>query len=356
MRHPSLLTGLALGSFVLAACGENTTEPNQVGDRPATTELAVAGNTWLTRANMPAERTRLAAATITNAAGQSIVYAIGGLTPTGNPSDKVTAYNVATNTWAFRRPLPEPLAETNGAGVINGKIYVSGGYSDPDFPTSALYMYDPARNAWTEKAGIPTVTVNGEKQWGLGLGVTGVIGGRLYVVSGCFMPWEPWGYYENCNPLFFRYNRVTDRWTTLPRPFAGEDVSSPYAGSVIGGKFYLMAGSWYTREGRLAVYDPATNRWTTKTPLGLPRPGAATAALEGKLYVMGGERYNAKREAYEPLDITIVYDPATDTWTRRAPLPSARSDIAASRVFVGGKPRIEVVGGRRPGNNVQYVP
>jgi N-acetylneuraminic acid mutarotase len=356
MRHPFRLTGLALGSLVLAACGEKTTEPNQAADQLTTTELAVAGNTWLTRANMPADRTRLAAATITNAAGQSIVYAIGGLTPTGKPSDKVTAYNVATNTWTFRRPLPEPLAETNGAGVIDGKIYVSGGYSDPDFPTSALYMYNPATNAWTEKTGIPTVIVNGEKQYGLGLGVTGVIGGRLYVLSGCFMAWPPWGYYEECNPLFFRYNPVTDRWTTLPPPFAGEDAGSPYAGGVIGGKFYLMAGSWYSRQGRLAVYDPATNRWTTKTPLGLSRPGAATAVLEGKLYVMGGRRYNAKREAYETLDITIVYDPATDTWTRRAPLPSARSDIAASRVFLGGQPRIEVVGGRRPGNNVQYVP
>jgi N-acetylneuraminic acid mutarotase len=78
--------------------------------------------------------------------------------------------------------------------------------------------------------------------------------------------------------------------------------------------------------------------------------------LEGKLYVMGGRRYNAARKAFETLDITIVYDPATDRWTRRAPLPSARSDIAASSVFLGGQPRIEVVGGRRPGNNVQYVP
>ena len=41
-------------------------------------ELAVASNTWLTRANM-GNWTDLAAATVTNAAGQSIVYAIGGL-------------------------------------------------------------------------------------------------------------------------------------------------------------------------------------------------------------------------------------------------------------------------------------
>ena len=44
------------------------------------------------------------------------------------PLAKVTAYNVATNTWTDRRPLPVPLAWSNGAGVINGKIYVSGGF------------------------------------------------------------------------------------------------------------------------------------------------------------------------------------------------------------------------------------
>ena len=47
---------------------------------------------------------------------------------------------------------------------------------------------------------------------------------------------------------------------------------------------------------------------------------------------------------------------ATDAWTRRAPLPTPRSGIAASTVLLDGKPRIEVVGGIAPGNNVQYIP
>jgi N-acetylneuraminic acid mutarotase len=255
-----------------------------------------------------------AVATVTNAAGQSIVYTIGGLTPTRMPSAKVTAYNVASNTWTFRRPLPKALAGSSGAGVIDGKIYVSGGYSDwgGDFPGTSLYMYDPATNTWTQKSGIPRVDgAGGDHYYGMGNGVTGVISGKLYVVSGCFMAWEPWGYYEDCSPLFFRYNPVTDRWVTLPRPFA-EPTYAPSVGGVIGGKFYVMGQSPYTHDARFAVYDPATNQWTAKTPLGLSRPGAASAVLDGKLYVMGGSRYNAKTDAWEMLDITIVYDPATD--------------------------------------------
>jgi N-acetylneuraminic acid mutarotase len=78
--------------------------------------------------------------------------------------------------------------------------------------------------------------------------------------------------------------------------------------------------------------------------------------LDGKLSVMGGRRYNAAQDAFETLDITIVYDPATDAWTRRAPMPSPRADIAASQVRLNGQARIEVVGGSVPGNNLQYVP
>ena len=58
----------------------------------------------------------------------------------------------------------------------------------------------------------------------------------------------------------------------------------------------------------------------------------------------------------ETLDVTIVYDPATDAWTRRASMPSPRTGISASKVFLNGQPRIEVVGGVAPGSNLQYVP
>jgi hypothetical protein len=51
-----------------------------------------------------------------------------------------------------------------------------------------------------------------------------------------------------------------------------------------------------------------------------------------------------------------VYDPATDTWRGRAPMPTVRSGIGASRVVRDGQARIEVVGGTRPDNNIQYIP
>jgi len=341
------LSTVALGVLTLAACGDDTPTQPELPAQPTATapELAVASNSWITRANMPANRTRLAAATVTNAAGQSIVYAIGGLNASGVAVNIVTAYNVATNTWTFRHTLPVPLAESNGAGVVNGKIYVSGGYSDRmrSFPGPTLYAYDPATNTWTQKRSIPVVTDSfGEDKFAAGHGVTGVINGKLYVLSGCFQAQDPWGYFQTCDALFFRYDPATDRWVRLPDP-----PFEPMAiGGVIAGKFYVVG----------AVYDPVTNKWTLRNALGLPRLGAASAVLGGKLYVMGGQRYNAERDAYDTLDKIIVYDPTTNLWTTRASMPSPRFDISGSTVKLNGQARIEVVGGNAPGNNIQYIP
>jgi hypothetical protein len=378
MRYHEFRSGLlALGTLALAGCGTDTPTQPSIASQPAGTkpELAVVRNSWINRARMPGVRPYLAAATVTNAAGQSIVYAIGGSNfqgciqcwgLVGPPTNTVSAYNVATNTWTSRRPLPVPLEFSNGAAVINGKIYVSGGYTrsydNGLLSTRALYRYDPATNTWTRKRDMPEIHNEygpGIKAPGVG-GVTGVIGGKLYVVTSCMTTTTVSGdsvSSEGCviipfapSVLFLRYNPATDRWTTLPAPFLGGQA--PYAGGVIGGKFYVMQG--YERGStELKVYDPATNKWTPKTPLGLGRPGAATAVLGGKLYVIGGDRYD---NGVETVDITIVYDPLTDTWTRRAFLPSARDWTAATKVLLNGQPRIELVGGDVAEDNLQYIP
>jgi hypothetical protein len=367
MRPQRLTAMLALGSLAIAACNEDTTAPSAAPASPSAEIQAAAANSWTIRTDMLTTRTNVAVATVKNAAGQSIVYAIGGRNPNGVPLKTVSAYNVATNTWTFRRALPVALAWTNGAAVINGKIYVSGGFSDylAEHLSNALYMYDPATNTWTRKHDMPSVSGPYDDPLYVGAqGVTGVINGQLYVITTCYTSDAPWpdmpesSCYENgklVGPAFFRYNPVSDRWLALSSPssaFADTTMLSPFVGGVTGGKFYVFGTSWFDQiSGRLAAYDPATNRWTRKNALGLARPGAAAAALGGRLYVIGGTRHNAGI-----LDKTIAYDPATNRWTTRAPMPSARTDIAATVVQVNGQSRIEVIGGPAPGNNLQYIP
>jgi N-acetylneuraminic acid mutarotase len=308
-------------------------------------EAAVTSNTWITRRNMfGTERWGLATAVVNNAGGQSVLYAIGGKTApgaTGGSLSKVQAYNVATNEWTNRASVPVPLYWTNGAGVIDGKIYVSGGQFANDGYLKSLFVYDPATNTWTAKREMPSTGYHG---------VTGVINGKLYVLTGCDQ--------ENCDPpqasmTFYRYDPVTDQWATLPIPRQPTPSSSHKGGvgGVIGGKFYVAGGQGHRR---LDVYDPVTNQWTAKADMPRVCGFAAGVAVAGKLYVVGGNQLNPNGSVTSCK--TSVYDPATDTWTTKAAAPTVRAEAGAGRVVVNKQPRIELVGGIRPGNNLQYVP
>jgi len=345
MRHHWTYAPLAFGCVALAACAPDTTEPNTPADpAPSAPTLALAHGTWMKRAPLWSDRWQLAVAAVTNAAGQSVVYAIGGTSATAVQS-KVMAYNTATNTWSLKAPLPRALHSTNGAAVINGKIYVSGGFTDfhPSayYPSqsSALYRYDPRTNTWSQLRDMPDIGTRG---------VTGVINGKLYVVTTCYEDFV--GYYDTCDPArFFRYNPATDRWVTLPRPHNSYEYGT---GGVLDGKFYVTAGL------SLEMYDPATNQWTVKAPPPSPTHwGAAGAVQYAKLYVFGGFSGWNPDGTRAAAGTTSIYHPATDTWTAGPPMPYPQWGIAAvSRVVYDGRPRIEIVGGARPGNNQTFFP
>jgi N-acetylneuraminic acid mutarotase len=344
------LIPLALGSWTLLSCADEPTHPTRSASTETTIPAgAVAANSWLIRKDMwSIERTALTAATVTDAAGRSVVYVIGGHSPDGGPLGKVMAYNVAANSWTVKASLPVPLWGMNQAAVLKGKIYVSGGCMvracSYDPPSSRLYVFDPADNTWERKQEMPGIRdAEGVLLFSGMYGVTGVIAGQLYTLSSCNYGDAPLFY--DCDPsLFFRYNPSTDRWTTLPRP-----KNSYRYGGVVDGKFYAIGG-------QVEVYDPATNRWTLKTDPAPALPsGAAMAVMLSRIHVIGGWGPDGQG-GYGPLRTTRVYDPAADRWSNGASLPTGRNAIAAAKVFVAGQPRIEVIGGPRPGNNLQYVP
>jgi N-acetylneuraminic acid mutarotase len=196
-------------------------------------------------------------------------------------------------------------------------------------------MYDPGTNKWTQKAYMP--------DRGKG-GVTAVIKRKLYVYTEC----DDSNVCDHANALD-RYDPDTDEWTSLSELALHGSSHQDGVGGAIDGKFYLVGG--LSRE--LHVYDPATNQWTAYEAPFERRYGAGGAVLGGKLYVIGGA-VPFQTSSYSRQ--TSIYNPATRTWSLGAPLPTDRSTLAASKVFVNGQPRLEVVGGSRPGNNLQYTP
>jgi N-acetylneuraminic acid mutarotase len=92
-----------------------------------------------------------------------------------------------------------------------------------------------------------------------------------------------------------------------------------------------------SNTGALEVFDPAANRWESRPPMPTPRDHHAAAAVDGKLYVIGGRlggNYSRNLDAHE------LYEPARNAWSARPPLPTPRSGIGAavvgSRFFVFG--------------------
>jgi hypothetical protein len=105
-------------------------------------------------------------------------------------------------------------------------------------------------------------------------------------------------------------------------------------GGVLYGKLYLVGN-------QTEAYDPATNQWTAKAspPSQYINVAGSAASAKAKLYVFGGSR-------------VLVYAPLTDTWTVRKQGPLS-SGLVATRIFVDGRPRIELVG---ESSNYQYIP
>jgi uncharacterized repeat protein (TIGR01451 family) len=131
-----------------------------------------------------------------------------------------------------------------------------------------------------------------------------------------------------------RYNACTGQWEILaPMPAPRGNL----AAAAIDNKIYTIGG--FAAEAPLddlEIYDPATDSWSSGAPLPESLSGAAAAAYNGKLYVFGGDNGSTLS------DKTYEYDPATDVWLEKAPLPGGGRAYAAAAELDG---KIYVVGG-----------
>lgn len=115
---------------------------------------------------------------------------------------------------------------------------------------------------------------------------------------------------------------------------------------VVNGKIYAIGGGTHYGKGALGTveeYNPETDTWSTKSEMPTPRQEPASSVVDGKIYVIGGGESpsNTNYNGLECYATVEEYDPATDTWTEKSPMPTAR--WAHSACTVDG--RIYVIGG-----------
>lgn len=125
------------------------------------------------------------------------------------------------------------------------------------------------------------------------------------------------------------------RWQALADlPLGYEETRAAFAD----GKMYVVGGR--TGHGpehscvtTVQSYDPATNTWSSKAPLPAGRAAVGLVTLDGRLYALGGLTEAAWWGV--PSDSVYRYDPRTDTWTTLGPMPIARSNFVAG--VIGNK-------------------
>lgn len=131
-------------------------------------------------------------------------------------------------------------------------------------------------------------------------------------------------------------------WKLLARmPVSNHDIFS----GVLDNKLYIFGGmgnygypAVYTYFNDLFVYDVRANRWDVVSQLEPRRAYNGCAALDGRIWVIGG-RLLAKTPI--PIDRVDIYDPKTSKWQTGPSLPTPRTEA----VVVPVHNRIYVIGG-----------
>jgi peroxiredoxin/N-acetylneuraminic acid mutarotase len=235
-----------------------------------------------------------------------------------------------TSPWKKAAPFPEPDEELYGV-ACNGKMYVIGGWGDGK-ARGANYEYDPASDSWTKKKPMPHPAHHA---------ALASLDGKIYV-SGGFVPPQNsqipiGGAWQPVNELW-EYDPAADSWKALASMPTKRGAA---VAAEAGGKIYVIGGAT-TVEGSKdpfftflgpsqvlstnEVYDPATNKWESRKPMGVPRNHAFAGAVNGNIYVIGGRTGHAFIMSATNTNVVEAYDPAADMWS--GPLermPTARS-------------------------------
>lgn len=213
-------------------------------------------------------------------------------------------YDPATNAWSQKADYIGGNVNGN-YGVLTLTIgeyaYITGGaFNDPD-----VHRYDPKTNLWETVATSPENFTNTE-------GFT--VNGKGYVLS---------------NNQLYELDPATNNWSLLG--------TAPFSSSTWMGAFATNEKGYVRTSSSFYEYKPSTNQWVSRAPF----PGLATGASmnftqRDKLYVVagyGGSLSNVNSEVW-------CYDPFLNAWEQLEDFPGTSRRFGSSfsigeRSYVG---------------------
>jgi N-acetylneuraminic acid mutarotase len=271
---------------------------------------------WDERAPMPLPRTEVVAATV----GKEI-FVLGGMLPTGAPSNRVDAYNPARDTW---RRVPNLPAGVHHAMATNaaGRLYVLGGYGATGAQQTA-WVLDKRRWRALPRMPFPRAAAGAGFANGKIIVAGGVAAGRLAKAA-------------------LSFDIRTRRWRAIPGPTPREHLGV----TSLAGTIYAIGGRTAGIDTNLLdfeSYRPGQRSWTRLPAVPDPRGGTGATGLNGQIVSVGGE------EPQGTIAEVLAYRVAERRWVQLESLRTPRHGLGVAafggRVFVIG-------GGTEPGLTV----
>jgi N-acetylneuraminic acid mutarotase len=232
--------------------------------------------------------------------------------------------------WKEIADAPQQKFESMG-DVVNGKLYVIGGYFNASIKTTAqVASYDPANDKWTTLSDMP------EKLTHSG---TTSDGNFIYLAGGYIGDWQ--GVATPVTRHVWRYDTSTDAWTSM--------LSLPAnraAGALVrvGRKLHFFGGldSRKRDKGEHWVLDlRKPTKWTSADAMPNPRNHLGAIETGGKIYAIGGQ-HDLDEDTGNDSAVN-AYDVVTGKWSAVKSLPRVTSHTHNSTFAMGGK--VVIVGG-----------
>lgn len=152
----------------------------------------------------------------------------------------------------------------------------------------------------------------------------GVVNGVLYAAGG-FTGMAT----TSAVNTFEAYDPVADGWTSKA---SMPTVRHQAGAAAVNGILYVIGGLDASSQQLSVVeaYDPVSNTWSTKTPMPTARGAFAIGVVSNVIYAVGGV-YFAGGGGFTTATVE-AYDPATDSWTTKAAMPTSRYVVAGGVV------------------------
>jgi N-acetylneuraminic acid mutarotase len=239
------------------------------------------------------------------------VYAAGG--SDGTMHDQLARYNPATDNWTTLAPMPDAA---NGLALVyapaTNKLYAFGGTDVITHALNLTRIYDITTGTWSSGAPMP----NPRSRFAGG----GYYNGKIYLVGGTD-PSDP----SNSQNDTWEYDIAQNTWLIkLPIP-----IPLSYAASaVVDGHLYVIGGRTRLAPTLNTVYDYdiAHDFWTlldAHLPNNVWVSGGT--AVHGRVWVIGGQRGSVTYA-------TQIFDPSTHAFSEGPSLNVARYGLGAATV------------------------